>query len=38
VRDVLAYWADFRGLSLDQAADLTTENFFRLFPRARVCA
>jgi TatD DNase family protein len=38
VRDVLAYWGDFRGISFEEAASITTENFFRLFPRARVQA
>jgi TatD DNase family protein len=38
VREVLASLADLRGLTLDEAASLTTENFFRLFPRARVQA
>lgn len=34
VQDVLASFAQLRSLSVEDAAKLTTDNFFRLFPRA----
>lgn len=34
VRETAQYIADLRGISLEQLADITTENFYRLFKRA----
>lgn len=35
VREVAQYIADLRGLSLEKFGEITTENFYRLFKRAR---
>ncbi|MCH9690865.1 MAG: TatD family hydrolase [Gammaproteobacteria bacterium] len=34
VREVAEFVADLRGLSLDKLAEITTDNFYRLFPRS----
>ncbi|WP_346836448.1 TatD family hydrolase [Microbulbifer sp. SAOS-129_SWC] len=34
VRDVAEFIADLRGIPYEQLAEITTENFYRLFPRA----
>ena len=34
VKEVLAFFAELRGLSFDDAARQTTDNFYRLFQRA----
>ena len=36
VKEVLAFFAELRGLSFDDAARQTTDNFYRLFQRANV--
>jgi TatD DNase family protein len=36
VKEVLAFFAELRGLSFDDAARQTTDNFYRLFQRAHV--
>ena len=36
VREVAEYIAELRGLSFESLAEITTQNFYRLFPRAKM--
>jgi TatD DNase family protein len=38
VKHVAAFLAELRGESLEEIAAVTTENFYRLFPSARLAA